>query len=107
MSREHKFDFSISGIPDIRGAMILKAYTDAFRNGLTEAGIAVAMHRSEPNIKNVAYVNDKSGSITIRTKFHDGSTFVLHTYRQPAVDIDVGYSWSANVTIADGEVTVH
>lgn len=51
MSREHKFDFSNSGIPDIRGAMIIKAYTDAFRNGLTEAGIAVAMHRSEPNIK--------------------------------------------------------
>lgn len=103
---KYNFDFSNSGTSDPRGAPVMQAYTDAFRKGLTEAGIAVAMHRSEPNIKNVAYVSAKSGSVTIRTKFHDGSTFVLHTYQQPA-DIDVGYSWSADVTIKDGEVTVH
>lgn len=104
---KHKFDFSNSGLTDLRGELVLKAYKDAFRSGLTDAGIAVAMHRSEPTIKNVAYVSDKSGAVTIRTKFHDSSTFVLHTYQQPAVDIDVGYSWSADVTIKDGEVTVH
>ncbi len=108
MPNKATFNFADNTFTDHRDKRVYQAYIAGLRSNLSNAAIAVAMHRSEPAVKSVAFVScKKSGTETILTKYHCGGTLTIHAYNPPKDQIDQGYSWTSEITIKDGEVTVH
>lgn len=111
MTREARFNFANDTTLTGRDALLSQVFTENWRKGLTPAGLAVAMHQAHADIKNVALVRHTSGypqAQTVRVKFHDGGTMVFHclTY-ESVLKADLTEAWSADVTVKDGQVTVH